>query len=158
MMAKFRRFEKSQRPISELAAADFADTVSKVSAKLAASTAGDAEDEDGLELVTQIPVGENAVYFGVTSPYIESKMIGINSGSRKDVKSENAPYPGVDHVTALPTEVLVIREDDETLLLHYGQMWRMQLYFWDSGYGAFTVNVGVPSAVFGAIEGVLEEE
>ncbi|RLA27529.1 MAG: hypothetical protein DRR11_18115, partial [Gammaproteobacteria bacterium] len=68
MMAKFRRFEKSQRPISELAAADFADTVSKVSAKLAASTAGDAEDEDGLELVTQIPVGENAVYFGVTSP------------------------------------------------------------------------------------------
>jgi hypothetical protein len=54
--------------------------------------------------------------------------------------------------------VLVIKEDDETLVLHYGQMWRMQLYFWDSGYRAFTANVGVPSAVFGAIEGVLEEE
>ena len=158
MMAKFRRFEKSQRPISELAAADFADTVSKVSAKLAASTAGDAEDEDGLELLTQIPVGENAVYFGVTSPYTESKMVGINSRFRSDGKSEKAPYPGVDHVSALPAEVLVIKEDDETLVLHYGQMWRMQLYFWDSGYRAFTANVGVPSAVFGAIEGVLEEE
>jgi hypothetical protein len=158
MMAKFRRFEKSQRPISEGAAADFADTVSKVSTKLAASTAGDAEDEDGLELVAQIPVGENAVYFGVTSPYIESKMVGINSRFRSDGKSEKAPYPGVDHVSALPTEVLVIKEGDETLVLHYGQMWRMQLYFWDSGYRAFTANVGVPSAVFGAIEGVLEEE
>jgi len=157
MMAKFRRFEKSQRPISEAAAADFADTVSKVAAKLTASTAGDAEDESGLELVTQIAVGENAVYFGVTSPYIEAKMIGINSRSRDEEKSEKAPYPGVDHVTALPTEVLVIREDDDTLVLHYGQMWRMQLYFWDSGYGAFTANVGVPGNIFGAIEDVLEE-
>ncbi len=158
MMAKFREFEKSQRQIGEAAAADFADTVSRVSEKLTASTAGDAEDESGLELVTQIPVGENAVYFGVTSPYIESKMVGINSRFRSDGKSEAAPYPGVDHVTALPTEVLVIREGDETLVLHYGQMWRMQLYFWDSGYRAFTTNVGVPSAIFGAIEGVLEED
>ncbi len=158
MMTKFRRFEKSQRPISEAAAADFADTVSKVAAKLTASTAGDAEDESGLELVTQIPVGENAFYFGVTSPYIEAKMSGINSRSRNEAKSEKAPYPGVDHVTALPTEVLVIREDDDTLVLHYGQMWRMQLYFWDSGYGAFTANVGVPGNIFGAIEDVLAED
>ena len=158
MMAKFRKFEKSQRQISEAAAADFADTVSKVAEKLAASTAGDAEDEGGLELVTQIPVGENAVYFGVTSPYIEGKMVVINSRFRSDGKSEKAPYPGVDHATALPTEVLVIREEGETRVLHYGQMWRMQLYFWDSGYRAFTANVGVPSAIFGAIEDVLDED
>jgi hypothetical protein len=147
MMAKWRRFEKSQRPISEGAASDFADTVSKVSTKLAASTAGDAEDEDGLELVTQISVGENAVYFGVTSPYIESKMVGINSRFRSDGKSEKAPYPGVDHVSALPTEVLVIKEDDETLVLHYGQMWRMQLYFWDSG--ALRANVANAAVLLG---------
>ncbi len=158
MMAKFRKFEKSQRPISEATIAEFVDTVSKVAAKLAASTAGDAEDGSGLELLTQIAVGDDAVYFGVTSPYIESKMVGINSRFRSEGKSERAPYPGVDHVTALPTEVLVIKEGDETLVLHYGQMWRMQLYFWDSGYRAFTANVGVPSAVFGAIEGVLEED
>jgi uncharacterized protein (DUF302 family) len=158
MMAKFRKFEKSQRLISSAPAADFAETVSNVAAKLAASTAGDADDEDGLELVTQIPLGENAVYFGVTSPYIEDKMVGINSRFRSDGKSETAPYPGVDHVTALPTEVLVIKEGDETLVLHYGQMWRMQLYFWDSGYRAFTANVGVPSAVFSAIEDVLDED
>jgi len=157
MMAKFRRFEKSQRPIAEAATTDFDDTVKSVAEKLAASTAGDAEDEDGLELVTQISLGENAVYFGVTSPYIESKMVGINSRFRSDGKSDAAPYPGVDHASALPTEVLVIREGDETLVLHYGQMWRMQLYFWDSGYRAFTANVGVPSAIFSAIEGVLEE-
>jgi len=158
MMAKFRKFEKSQRLISEASAADFTAIVASVAAKLAASTAGDADDESGLELVTQIPLSENAVYFGVTSPYIEGKMVGINSRFRSDGKSEKAPYPGVDHATALPTEVLVIKEGDETLVLHYGQMWRMQLYFWDSGYRAFTANVGVPSAIFGAIEDVLDED
>ena len=83
-------------------------------------------------------------------------MIGINSRFRSDGKSESAPYPGVDHVAALPTDVLVVKEGDEALLLHYGQMWRMQLYFWDSGYRAFTVNVGVPSDIFNSLEAALE--
>ena len=84
-------------------------------------------------------------------------MVRINSRFRQDGKSEASPYPGVDHVTALPTDVLVIREDDRTLVLHYGQMWRMQLYFWDSGYRAFTANVGVPSKIANSIEDTINE-
>ncbi len=88
----------------------------------------------------------------LTNPYIEDKMIRINSRFRKDGKSELSPYPGVDHVAALPTEVLIVKEGDKTLVLHYGQMWRMQLYFWDSGYRAFTANVGVPGEIANSIE------
>ena len=49
----------------------------------------------------------------------------------------------------------MVREDGETKVLHYGQMWRMQLYFWDSGYRAFTANVGVPGAIVGSLNDTL---
>ena len=58
----------------------------------------------------------------------------------------------LDHVAALPTELLIVREGNDTVVLHYGQMWRMQLYFWDSGYRAFTANVGVPGDIVNSIE------
>ena len=45
-----------------------------------------------------------------------------------------------------------------TLVLHYGQMWRMQLYFWDSGYRAFTANVGVPGAIANSIKDTISGE
>ena len=83
-------------------------------------------------------------------------MISINSRHRKDGKSDAAPYPGVDHVSALPTDVLVVKDGDETLILQYGQMWRMQLYFWDSGYRAFTANMNVPGRISKSIKAVLK--
>jgi len=152
MMAKFRTFRKSQLVIEEAAADDFDATVDNVTAALAASTVSDASDSVGWETITQIRLRDDAVYIGLTNPFIEDKMVRINSRFRGDSKSESSPYPGVDHVAALPTDVLVIREGDETLVLHYGQMWRMQLYFWDSGYRAFTANVGVPSAIANSIK------
>jgi hypothetical protein len=45
-----------------------------------------------------------------------------------------------------------VREAGKTRVFQYGQMWRMQLYFWDSGYRAFTANVNVPSKIFNSIE------
>lgn len=157
MMTKFRTFRKSQLEIGKATAAEFDDIVSRVAAKLAAGVVGDAEDASGWEVLAQIPIGKNSVYLGLTNPYIEDNMIRINSRFRKDGKGETAAFPGVDHVAALPTEVLIVREGDETLVLHYGQMWRMQLYFWDSGYRAFTANVGVPGAISSSIEDALEE-
>jgi len=35
-------------------------------------------------------------------------------------------------------------------------MWRMQLYFWDSGYGAFTANMGVPGDIAKSIKATIE--
>jgi uncharacterized protein (DUF302 family) len=132
MMAKFRTFEKSQLLITE-------DSV---------------ENFD----IAAIKLRDDAVYIGVTNPYIEDKMVRINSRFRSEGKSDVSPYPGVDHVAALPTDILIIKEGGQTLVLHYGQMWRMQLYFWDSGYRAFTANVGVPSAIASSIEVTLEAQ
>jgi len=101
---------------------------------------------------------DDAVYIGITNPYIEDRMVQINSRFRSDDKSDLSPYPGVDHVAALPAEVLILKDGDQTLVLHYGQMWRMQLYFWDSGYRAFTANVGVPSAIGNSIEDTISAD
>lgn len=157
MMAKFRTFKKSQLLIHEADEASF-DKISKtVMLALRNSVALDTEDADGWDTMVQIPFGEDAIFIGVTSPYLENKMISINSRFRSDGKSDDAPYPGTDHVAALPTEILLLKVDGKTKVLHYGQMWRMQLYFWDSGYRAFTVNVGVPSAISNSIEDLLAE-
>jgi hypothetical protein len=114
-----------------------------------------ATESNGWEKIAQIRLRDDVVYFGLTNPFIEDKMVRINSRFRSDGKSDNAPYPGVDHLAALPTEVLVVKDGDETLVLHYGQMWRMQLYFWDSGYRAFTANVGVPGTIGNSIDEAL---
>lgn len=157
MMAKFRTFQKSQLLIHEADESDFAEVTATVTAALAASTPKNAEDpDDGWDKVAQISFGDNAVYVGVSNPYIEDRMIRINSRSREEGESDTATYPGVDHVAALPTEILILKVDGETKVLHYGQMWRMQLYFWDSGYFAFTANVGVPSSISNSIEEFVE--
>ena len=155
MMAKFRNFEKSQLEILEDDNADVDAVVEKVRAAIAARPVSGADESTGWEEVAVIEL-RDVTYIGVTNPYIEDRMVQINSRFRKDGKSDNSPFPGVDHVAALPTEILVVKEGDGTKVLHYGQMWRMQLYFWDSGYRAFTANVGVPSAIAGSIEDTVD--
>ena len=156
MMAKFRNFEKSQLTVKVDSSQGLDATVDKVIAALNSVAVSDASASVGWEVVTRIGLREDAVYIGVTNPYIEDRMVRINSRFRGDSKSELSPYPGVDHVAALPTDILVIQEGGATRVLHYGQMWRMQLYFWDSGYRAFTANVGVPGKIANSIEAVLE--
>jgi len=158
MMAKFRTFEKSQLLITEDSVENFDTVVGNVKMALANSTVSGIDDSTGWEQVAAIKLRDDAVYIGVTNPYIEDKMVRINSRFRSEGKSDGSPYPGVDHVAALPTDILVIKEGGQTLVLHYGQMWRMQLYFWDSGYRAFTANVGVPSAIASSIEVTLEAQ
>jgi len=158
MMAKFRTFEKSQLLITEDSAANFDAVVKQVIAALSASDVAGPEESTGWEQVAKIGLRDDAVYIGITNPYIEDRMVQINSRFRSDDKSDLSPYPGVDHVAALPAEVLILKEGDRTLVLHYGQMWRMQLYFWDSGYRAFTANVGVPSSIANSIEDTISAD
>jgi hypothetical protein len=158
MMAKFRTWEKSQLLIEVDLAENFDDVVERVVAALAGGTVSDASETTGWEIVASIRKRDDVAYIGLTNPFIEDKMVRINSRFRKDGKSEAAPYPGVDHLAALPTEVLIVKEGNETLVLHYGQMWRMQLYFWDSGYRAFTANMGVPGAIANSISSAVLNE
>ena len=152
MMTKFRTWENSQLLIEEDTADNFDAVIARVVARLEAGEIADETFPYGWEIVTRIPVREDAVYIGLTNPYIENRMVHINSSFRGKDKTDKAPYPGVDHVTALPTDLLVVREAGKTRVFQYGQMWRMQLYFWDSGYRAFTANVNVPSKIFNSIE------
>jgi len=152
MMAKFRNWEESQLTIREASAGAFDETVDSVAAALAAGTVAGPEDCDGWEVVTQIRLSDDVVYFGLTNPFIEDKTVRINSRFRSDGKTEAAPFPGVDHMSALPTDLLVVNDGNLTRVVHYGQMWRMQLYFWDSGYRAFTANMGVPGTIADSID------
>ena len=152
MMAKFRTWDKSQLLIEEDTADNFEAVVEQVVARLESGQIADETVPDGWEIVAKIPVRDDAVYLGLTNPYIEDRMVHINSSFRGKDKTDKAPYPGVDHVTALPTDLLIVREAGKTRVYHYGQMWRMQLYFWDSGYRAFTANVNVPGKISGSIE------
>ena len=158
MMAKFRTYDKSQLLIDEDTADSFDAVVERVSTAISQSEVAGPDTSTGWELVTQVRVSDDAVYLGLTNPFIEDRMVRINSRFRKDGKSDLSPYPGVDHVAALPTDVLILKEGDKTLVLHYGQMWRMQLYFWDSGYRAFTANMGVPGDIAKSIENTINAE
>jgi len=156
MMAKFRNWQDSQLLIMADEAANFESVVEQVVTRLGAGSVSDAEEAVGWEMVSQIRLRDDVVHLGLTNPFIEDRMVRINSRFRNDGKSDLSPYPGVDHVASLPTEVLIVKEGDETLVLHYGQMWRMQLYFWDSGYRAFTANVGVPGTIVNSIEDAIQ--
>jgi len=155
MMAMWRNWQESQNTALEGKPGDFAAQVARVEKALAASTDKGADDASGWKQIAKIPVGDNAVYFGLSNSYTETKCVRINSDFRSDGKSKDAPYPGVDHATALPLEVLVINDGKTTRVVHYGQMWRMQLYFWDSGYTAFAKNTLVPKIIFDSIDEML---
>jgi len=155
MMAKFRNWKESQNDVFKDKPENFEAVVARVEKTLAASKDKGPEDSSGWTLVSKIPVGANAVYFGITNDYTENKCIRINSDFRSDGKTKDAPYPGVDHTPAMPMEVLVINDGKETKVVQYGEMWRMQLYFWDSGYMAFAKNTLIPSIIFSSIDQTL---
>ena len=110
MMAKFRTWQKSQLLIETDVAENFETVVENVVNTLAAGEVADATESAGWEKIALVRIRDDAAYIGLTNPFIEDKMIRINSRFRSDGKSELSPYPGVDHVAALPTEVLVVKD------------------------------------------------
>jgi len=156
MMAKWRNWEESQNLVFSDKAENFQAVVAKVERALQASKDKGVHDSSGWSLISKIPVGPNAVYFGISNQYTENKCIRINSDFRSEGKAPDAPYPGVDHAPALPLEVIVFNDGKEVKVVQYGEMWRMQLYFWDSGYMAFAKNTLIPSIIFSSIEEALK--
>lgn len=158
MMAKFRNWKESQNEIFKDKPENFGAVVARVESALKASKDKGPDDSSGWQLLSKIPVGANAVYFGITNDYTENKCVRINSDFRSDGKSKDAPYPGVDHAPAIPLEVLVINDGKEVKVVQYGEMWRMQLYFWDSGYMAFAKNTLIPSIIFSSIDTAVQAQ
>ncbi len=153
MMAGFAKFEGNQNPIVEdMKPADFQKVLAAVKANLKKTTDKGPDDSSGWEIVTEIPVRPDAVYLGINNKYTEDRTTSINSDFRSEGKSDDAPLPGVDHTAAMPLEVLVVNKGDTVEVLQYGEMWRMQLYYWDSGYAAFAKYAFIPAIIEGAIE------
>ncbi len=158
MMAGFANWQGNQDPIIEDEdPSDFAKIVRDVEKALSAKGDTGAKDRSGWDIVAKIDFGD-AVYFGISNSYTESKTIRINSDFRSDGKADEAPFPGTDHVSAMPLEVLVVNKGDTVEVVQYGEMWRMQLYYWDSGYLAFTKNAAVPALIENSIENAVNEE
>ncbi len=157
MMAGWDNWRESQDTVFKTKPEKFAATVARVSAALRASSKGadNVDNSSAWHVVAEIPVGPNAVWFGIDNAYTQNKCIRINSQFRSRGKTKDAPFPGVDHAPALPLEVLVINNGDHVQVAQYGEMWRMQLYFWDSGYLAFAANTLIPSTIYGSIKHAL---
>ncbi len=157
MMADWDNWRESQDTVYKAKPENFAATVAKVAAALNASSndANNPDNSSAWHVVAQVPVGQNAVWFGIDNAYTQNKCVRINSQFRSRGKTKDAPYPGVDHAPALPLEVLVINNGKHVQVAQYGEMWRMQLYFWDSGYLAFATNTLIPSTIYGSIKNAL---
>lgn len=157
MMAKFRNWEGSQSVIIKTKASKFEAVLAHVEKAIIESKDAGVDNTDGWSLLTKIPVREDAVYFGITNLYTEDRTTSINSDFRKRGKSTDAPYPGVDHAAAFPMEVIVYEDGNNAKAVQYGQMWRMQLYYWDSGYAAFAKYTLIPGKISGSIEDLFKE-
>ncbi len=82
-----------------------------------------------------------AVLFGITRPRTEGLSFDIAGSSRED---EHNKCPGLDHSAAYPIEVLVIKENGGISVYTPREMFRMDMFFWDAGMGAFMNHMSMP--------------
>ena len=152
MMAKWRDFRESLLVAKEVEGSQSLDAVIDELKNNAAKSL-QADPEKGWKVTAVTKINDNAAWMGITNNYTETKCVNINSDFRFGDKTDNTKFPGVDHAPAMPLELLVYKgENGKWQIAHYGQMWRMQLYYWDSGYAAFAKNTLIPSIIFGDIE------
>ncbi|MDX1763545.1 MAG: hypothetical protein R3231_04430 [bacterium] len=155
MLAKYRDFRASLLTAKEV---DGATTLEQIidEIKNRAAVTLQEDGEKGWKVVAVKVFDDNAAWLGITNLYTETKCININSDFRGG-KSAGNRYPGVDHAPALPLEIVVYKgENGKWQVAHYGQMWRMQLYFWDSGYRAFMKNTLIPKIIADSIERMIK--
>jgi len=154
MMAMWRNWEDSQDDLFK--EKSIAEAVTKVESIINNSKDAGAEECEGWRILTKIEF-KDAVYFGITNHYTENRTTSINSDFRNKGKSDDAPLPGIDHTPAHPVEIIVYKDGRKIKAIQYGQMWRMQLYYWDSGYAAFAKYTMIPGIISGSIEDLFEE-
>ncbi len=154
MMALWRNWEESQDELFDEKTMEAA--VARVEQTIKGSEDAGTEDCIGWRIISKIEF-KDAVYFGITNEYTENRTTSINSDFRSNGKSDDAPLPGIDHASAHPMEIIVYKDGRNIKAIQYGQMWRMQLYYWDSGYAAFAKYTMIPGIISGSIEDLFED-
>ncbi len=156
MMAKWRDFRESLLTVKEVDGAIGLDAVIDGIKKHAEESLR-ADAEKGWQVIAVKNFDDRAAWVGISNEYTELKCVNINSDFRFGDKTDDTQYPGVDHAPALPLELLIFMgENGQWRIAQYGEMWRMQLYFWDSGYAAFAKNMAVPGIIISDIEQMVQ--
>jgi hypothetical protein len=151
MMVKWRNFSESLHANKEVKVNDNA-------TKVFQQVCNELEDnirqnKINWKLICKLDIGENARYYGVSKPGVEEEAIEIDSMSRE--KSEKNKFPGIDHAGSFPIPILVYEEDNRIKVSQFDEMWRMELYFWDAGYGAFTAHMDMPGNIYDDIDKII---
>jgi len=155
MMAKWRDFRESLLTAKEMEGTASLDSIMD-ELKNNASKSLQSDPEKGWKVVAVKKFNDKIGWMGITNTYTELKCVNINSDFRFGDKKDNNKYPGVDHAPALPLELVIYQgKNGKWQIAQYGEMWRMQLYFWDSGYAAFAKNTLIPSIIFSDVENMV---
>ena len=154
MMALWNDWEDSQNILFKSISID--DAITNIETTLNNSIDGGKDSCEGWKIITKIEIN-SAFYFGITNDYTENRTTKINSDFRSDGKVDEAPFPGIDHTPAHPMEIIVYNDGRKVNAIQYGQMWRMQLYYWDSGYAAFAKYTMVPGIISGSINDLFND-
>jgi uncharacterized protein (DUF302 family) len=105
---------------------------------------GILSNNKGWRLVYTLEPGNNVIVYGIDKPKMESRAFKI-AGEKRE--SKNNPCPGIDHTSAFPVEVVVLRESGMVKVVTLDEMYRMKVYFEDAGKWAFMKNMGMPGSI-----------
>ena len=111
----------------------------------------------GLHVVYRQDFPESgAVLIGLTGSAMETRSYAI-VGAGNDDRRKGFACPGLDHATAFPLEVLVVREGSDVKVLVIDEMFRMKLYFEDAGRMKFAINMSMPGSIENELRDLLED-
>jgi hypothetical protein len=102
---------------------------------------GGAADLAWTELASLEAPGQ-AILIGLSRPRTEAlcaQIVGLNRDSSEDRS------PGLDHLCAMPIEILIHVDGDMVKVRTAKEMYRMDLFFWDAGKAAFMKYAQMPA-------------
>ncbi len=85
-----------------------------------------------------------AIIFGVKKARMEARAFTIAGEKRS---SDSYKFPGLDHGSAFPIEVIVYKDESKVKVVTLDEMYRMKLYFQDAGMWAFMKNMRMPGQI-----------
>lgn len=85
-----------------------------------------------------------ALIFGVTEAKMEGRAFRIAGEKRS---SDTYRFPGIDHNSAFPIEVIVYKDGGKVRVVLLDEMYRMKVYFEDAGKWAFMKNMRMPGQI-----------
>jgi uncharacterized protein (DUF302 family) len=106
-------------------------------------------DLSGWHVIYTYKPSEAVAIVGVTKGKTEGRAFGI-AGEKRATGSN--PFPGIDHASAFPVEVVIYKKGATNSVYLLKEMWRMKLYFQDAGNWAFMKNMGMPGDIQSEIE------